>query len=204
MSSLPLAWRLGLEMWFPEENPFIAGVPPPPAMSTPFSRKFSASLIWLVLHPERFLYHLPLSAEGLLETVTGLKAFSKKLLPSPWFFPLLHFVAPLGHVPSWKIWLAAGWSRCETTPDCRDVRIAPKTWCCLDMGEEQEHRKKTLWALNGLQRWIVMWEWLDFSLKWLLPQKLVAHTFFETSFRHLLWFKPFDCHCAIQTLNRGR
>ena len=83
MSSLSLAWRLGLEIRFPEENPFIAGVPPLPAMSTPFSTKVLASLIWLELHPERLLHHFPLSAEALLETATGLKVFSKKLLPSP-------------------------------------------------------------------------------------------------------------------------
>lgn len=116
MSSLPLSWRFGLEIWFSEENPFIAGVSPPPEMSMPFSTKVSASLIWLVLHPET-LFHLPtLSAEGLLETVPGLKVFSKKLVPSPWFFPLLHFAAPLRHVPSWKIWAQASVDRRQHQP----------------------------------------------------------------------------------------
>lgn len=142
MSSLRFVWRLGLEIWFSEENPFITGVPPLPAMTTPFSTKVSASLICLVLHPERLLHHLSLSTEALLQTATGLKAFSKKLLSSPCFSPLLHFAAPLRRVPDWKIWLAVGWSRRDTTPGCRDVRIAPKTWCCLEMREEPEHRKK--------------------------------------------------------------
>jgi len=75
MLCLPLVWRLGLEMWYPEENPFSAGVPPLPTISIPFSTEFSTSLIRSVLHPERLFHGTTLSAEAVLETVTGLKAF---------------------------------------------------------------------------------------------------------------------------------
>lgn len=62
---------------------------------------------------------------------------------------------PLSPVPIWT-----GWSRCDTTPECRSVRITPeslRTWQRI-----QSTEKPHLWALNECQFWGDSSSWVIF------------------------------------------
>lgn len=57
--------------------------------------------------------------------------------------------------------LAAGWSRCETTPECRGARITPETLWTWQ--RKQSTEKPRLWALGECQFWGDSSSWAMFT-----------------------------------------